>query len=94
MGASSGPGADEVYGRRYMSSASCVLIGFRASDAFVWCLIEGGLVLWVFLFVGFGLCLWLLLEAGLGADELNGMLMHAFCVRQFLFWCVDRIPGV
>lgn len=52
MGASSGPGADEVYGRRYMSSASCVLIGFRASDAFVWCLMEGGLVLWVFFFCG------------------------------------------
>lgn len=47
MGASSGPGADELYGRRYMSSTSRVLIGFRASDAFVWCLIEDGLVLWV-----------------------------------------------
>ena len=85
MGASSGPGADELYGRRYMSSTSRVLIGFRASDAFVWCLIEGGLVLWVFFFVGFGLCLLLLLEAGLGADELNGMLMHVFCVQQFVF---------
>ena len=73
------------YRRRYISSTSRVLIGFRASDAFVWYLIEDGLVFVGFFLVGFGLCLLLLEEAGLGADELNGTLTHVFCVQQFSF---------
>jgi hypothetical protein len=67
-----------------MSSTSRVLIGFRAADAFVCCLIEGGLISFVGFFLwGLGyVCCLLDLEL---MSSMECWYMHVFCVQQFLF---------
>ena len=76
------------YRRRYISSTSRVLIGFRASDAFVWYLIEDGLVFVGFFFLGCVCCFLRKLDLEL-MSSMERWHMYFVCSNSLLVYWSD-----